>query len=218
VEPGLSGYRSIIIDWLGCGFSDRPEHFGYTLEDHAATVSALLDHLHLGANIIVGHSMGGAVAIALADQRPDLVAQLILAEANLNAGGGSFSSSIARQTEEEFVKDGYLKLLQGYQTRAIEGDLIAATLLGVFRVSEPFALHRSAVGLVQGTKPVMRELLFQLSMPVMYVAGEQSLPDPDFDMLRAKGYETGIVPDAGHRMVSDNPSGFAEVVGSFLSS
>lgn len=218
VEPGLSAHRSIIIDWLGCGFSDRPEHFSYSLEDHAVAVAALLDHLTLQASIVIGHSMGGSVAIVLASQRPDLVVRLILAEANLEAGGGPFSSGVASQTEEDFVKDGYFELLQSIQSNAIEGDLGAATFLGLLRVSEPIALHRSAVGLVRGTEPIMRDLLLQLSIPIMYIAGEKSLPDPDLEMLHARGYETGVVPKAGHGMVWDNPSGFADVVSRFLSS
>ena len=42
---------------------------------------------------LVGHSMGGAVAIELASKRTNLVGQLILAEANLWAGGGDFFDS-----------------------------------------------------------------------------------------------------------------------------
>src|SRR6185437_9504762 len=40
-QPGLAGRRSLLVDLLGFGCSDRPEGFGYTLEEQAGTVAAL---------------------------------------------------------------------------------------------------------------------------------------------------------------------------------
>ena len=88
VEDGLSDRRLILVDLFGCGYSDRPVHFSYSLEDHAATLSRLLDHIRSEQYVLVGHSMGGAVAIEMASKRTDLISQIILAEANLEAGGG----------------------------------------------------------------------------------------------------------------------------------
>jgi pimeloyl-ACP methyl ester carboxylesterase len=44
-HPALVGRRSLLVDLLGFGFSDRPESFGYRMEDHARTVVAMLDGL-----------------------------------------------------------------------------------------------------------------------------------------------------------------------------
>ena len=65
----LSAYCAIIPDWLGCGFSDRPAAYGYTIDDHAATIARLLDQLEVTGCTLVGHSIGGSVAITLAAQR-----------------------------------------------------------------------------------------------------------------------------------------------------
>ncbi len=65
-DPALSSNRSLLVDFLGYGYSDRPEDFGYTLEDHAGAVAGLLDHLGLTGCEIIGHSMGGSIAITLA--------------------------------------------------------------------------------------------------------------------------------------------------------
>ncbi len=119
-EPGLAPRRSFIVDWLGCGYSDRPEQFSYSIDDHAATIAALLEHLRLTACTVIGHSMGGAVAIVLAAKWPDLVARLVLAEANLDAGGGMFSQSIAHQSEADFIRHGYQELLQVRRAAAID--------------------------------------------------------------------------------------------------
>ena len=60
VDPALSGHRSLLVDFFGYGYSDRPQNFGYTLEEHAETVARLLDHLGLIGSEIIGHSMGGS--------------------------------------------------------------------------------------------------------------------------------------------------------------
>ena len=215
-EPGLAPRRSFIVDWLGCGYSDRPEQFSYSIDDHAATIAALLEHLRLTACTVIGHSMGGAVAIVLAAKWPDLVARLVLAEANLDAGGGMFSQSIAHQSEADFIRHGYQELLQVRRAAAIDGDKIAARGVGVLQLADPLALHRTAVSLVQGTQPGWREQLYQLSIPRAYLFGANSLPDEDAELLPTHGIQVAVVPDAGHLMMLENPTGFASVLGAIL--
>ncbi len=215
-EPELAVHRSILVDWLGCGYSDRPEQFSYGIDDHTATIAVLLEHLRLKACTVIGHSMGGAVAIVLAAKWPDLVARLVLAEANLGAGGGMFSRSIAHQPEDDFYLHGYQDLLQGLRTTAIGGDKIAALIAGVLQMTDPLALHRTAVSLVQGTQPSWREQLYQLSIPRAYLFGVNSLPDEDAELLPTWGIQVAVVPGAGHSMMVENPTGFASVLGTIL--
>src|SRR4026208_162235 len=99
-HPALRQQRSVFVDLLGSGFSDAPEDFGYSLEEHARVVSRLLDELNLKGCKVSGYSRGGAVAISLASLRPDLVSRLVLMEANLDPGGGLASKGIAEQSEE----------------------------------------------------------------------------------------------------------------------
>ncbi len=215
-EPDLASQRSIIVDWLGCGYSGRPVHFSYRIDDHAATIAALLEHLHLTGCTVIGHSMGGAVAVALAATWPELVARLVLAEGNLDAGGGPFSQSIAHQPEADFIGHGYQELLQGLRAAALGGDKIAALFGGILQMTDPFALHRTAVSLVQGTQPSWREQLYRLPIPRAYLFGAQSLPDEDTERLPLQGIRIAVIPDAGHAMMADNPAGFAKVLGTFL--
>ena len=215
-EPGLTNRRAIIVDWLGCGYSDKPKDFSYSIDDHAATIAALLAQLHLTACSVIGHSMGGAVAIVLAAQWPELVAQLVLAEANLDAGGGAFSQSIAHQPEADFVGHGYQVLLRGLQAAASSGDKMAALFGGILPVTDPLALHRTAVSLVKGAQPAWRERLYQMSIPRAYLFGANSLPDADFEVLPAHGVQAAVVPKAGHGMMMENPTGFASVLNAIL--
>src|SRR6476661_2651316 len=45
VQPALRGRRSLLVDLLGHGYSDKPPAFEYSIEAHARTIVALLDEL-----------------------------------------------------------------------------------------------------------------------------------------------------------------------------
>jgi len=218
--PSLTTHRSIFVDLLGCGFSDGPEDFGYSLEEHAGIVALLLDDLDLNDCNVIGYSMGGAVAITLAAIRPDLVSRLALMEANLDPlgpGKGAVSTGIAEQTEEEFCAQGFQALLESFRQAGIKGNKSAATVAGIAQVATPLALYRSSVNLVQGTRPTMRERLLQMKIPRAFIFGEKSLPDPDWKALSKEGIQVLTVPNAGHSMAFDNPGGVAEAIRTALS-
>jgi pimeloyl-ACP methyl ester carboxylesterase len=211
-HPALRQQRSVFVDLLGSGFSDAPEDFGYSLEEHARVVSRLLDELNLKGCKVIGYSMGGAVAITLASLRPDLVSRLVLMEANLDPGGGLASKGIAEQSEEAFCSHGFPAFIKHFRDEGIGGDTTSAVLAGLLQIAAPHALYRSAVGLVRGTQPTMRERLLQIDIPRAYIFGEQSLPDPDWDKLASQGIQVLVVANAGHGMAWDNPRGVAEAL------
>ena len=211
-HPTLMKQHSVFVDLLGSGFSDAPEDFGYSLEEHASIVARLLDELDLKGCRIIGYSMGGAVAITLASIRPDLISRLVLMEANLDPGGGVASKGIAEQTEEGFCAQGFQAFIKYFRDEGIAGDTTSAVLAGLIQIAAPHALYRSAVGLVRGTQPTMRERLLQMDIPRAYIFGEKSLPDPDWDELGSQGVQVLVVANAGHGMAWDNPGGVAEAL------
>jgi pimeloyl-ACP methyl ester carboxylesterase len=75
--PALAGHHHVIrVDLPGCGQSPPP--LSYDVPVQAGRVAAVLDDLGLRRVAAVGHSSGGYVATALAEQRPDLVRSLAL--------------------------------------------------------------------------------------------------------------------------------------------
>jgi pimeloyl-ACP methyl ester carboxylesterase len=74
VAPDLAnrGLRVIRFDLLGHGGSEKPRD-GYAPDDQARLVAAALKKLRIRRATIVGHSMGGTVASALAELEPRLV-------------------------------------------------------------------------------------------------------------------------------------------------
>ncbi|MGW3496824.1 alpha/beta fold hydrolase [Streptomyces sp. NPDC001020] len=206
-RPELAHRRTLFVDLPGHGISDRPADFGYTLEDHADALAAALDEAAVTGAEVVAHSMGGSVAIVLADRRPDLVSRLVLMEANLdpNPPVGAGSSGIARYTEDEYVE-------HGGHARVLEkvGHAWAATM----RLADPLALHRTATSLVRGTNPTMRRLLEALTVERVYLQGELSGALDGRQGLEAAGVRVVTVPGAGHNIMFDNPDILvAEIVG-----
>ncbi|MEI5100687.1 alpha/beta hydrolase [Streptomyces sp. PmtG] len=203
-RPELAGRRSLFVDLPGHGLSDRPQEFGYTLEEHADALAAALDEAGVRDAEIVAHSMGGSVAIVLAERRADLVGRLVLTEANLDPSPPktSGSSGIADYEEDAFVSVGHARVL------ANVGPVWAATM----RLADPRALHRTATGLVRGTNPTMRVMLRALPMERVYIQGALSGELSGSEELAASGVRVVIVPDAGHNVMLDNPAAFAAVV------
>lgn len=204
-HPVLAGRRSLFVDLPGHGISDRPADFAYTLEDHADALAAALDEADASGAEVVGHSMGGAVAIVLAHRRPDLVSRLVITEGNLDPHPpvSEASSGIAGHSEEEFVHGGgYARVLERV------GPAWAATM----RLADPLALHRSAVGLVRGTRPTMRRMLMEAPVDRVYLQGAHSGALPGHDELEAAGVRVLTVPDAGHNVMFDNTPAFVRAV------
>ncbi|KAJ55417.1 hypothetical protein ACMU_12025 [Actibacterium mucosum KCTC 23349] len=81
VAPKLAEtHRVTALDLRGHGFSAMSGE-GYRATDLGADVVALMQHLDIKDAHLIGHSFGGAVALAAAVQAPDLVTRLTLADA-----------------------------------------------------------------------------------------------------------------------------------------
>ena len=205
VQAPLRGRRSLLIDFLGHGYSDKPPNFAYGREDHARTVVALIDALGLSECGLVGHSMGGEVAVHVATARLSQVSLLIMAEGSIDP-----ESALSGQSEEQFLESGFRELLEGQAKEAeAQPTGLRAAHLGMTRLLEPRAIYREDVS----RGGAVRSLLGKLEMPRWYFQGELSDPQPALQRdLAEMGVGWKVVPKTGHPMGLQNPEGFAEVV------
>jgi 4,5:9,10-diseco-3-hydroxy-5,9,17-trioxoandrosta-1(10),2-diene-4-oate hydrolase len=72
------GYRAIVPDTMGYGYSTKPETGTFDLDQVAAQYERLLQALEIERATVIGNSQGGAIAIALALSYPALVERLVL--------------------------------------------------------------------------------------------------------------------------------------------
>ncbi|MFP4345528.1 MAG: alpha/beta fold hydrolase [Anaerolineales bacterium] len=70
--PTLSrNYRVVVPDHLGCGLSDKPQDYPYTLEQHIRNLETLVAHLELEDLTLVLHDWGGAIGMGYATRHPE---------------------------------------------------------------------------------------------------------------------------------------------------
>jgi pimeloyl-ACP methyl ester carboxylesterase len=72
------GFRAIALDLPGFGDSDKPFPGAYDARFFSRWVEALMDALELASAHVIGHSMGGRVAIEVGIRRPDRTEGLVL--------------------------------------------------------------------------------------------------------------------------------------------
>ena len=64
-------HRVIAVDHVGCGLSDKPQKYNYSLAQHTTNLVRLVDELNLDQVAIVVHDWGGAIGLGAAVQRVD---------------------------------------------------------------------------------------------------------------------------------------------------
>lgn len=110
-EPALERFQRIRYHRRGLGASTRPVEAGPTsVAVQAQDAVALLDHVGADPAHVVGHSLGGAIALELAAQYPTRVASLVLLEPVLlmTPAGAAFGRALAT-------------LIEGYEAGDAEG-------------------------------------------------------------------------------------------------
>lgn len=105
-QTSLIKHRRILIDLLGSGFSDKPDNHLYTTTEHAEYLCDLINDLNINKFIIYAHSLGGAIAIELANMCKDKVESLIISEGNLDKSCEGFTSyEFGTCNEEDFQNE-----------------------------------------------------------------------------------------------------------------
>ncbi len=74
------GYRVIAVDQIGFCKSSKPAHYQYSFQQLAGNTHALLASLGISRSTIIGHSIGGMLAMRYALTFPDAVDQLVLVD------------------------------------------------------------------------------------------------------------------------------------------
>ncbi|HBF31413.1 alpha/beta hydrolase [Rhizobium sp.] len=190
-DPLLAGQRTLLIDLLGFGISDRPHDFSYTLTDQAAALARLMEQLNLSNADVIAHSMGGSIAIMLASMRPDLVRRLVVCEPNLLP---TPRPRVEPYSEERYVAEGFAKAL------ATTGNIWPVTM----RMADPVALYRSEHSLGKNMPDNLTDRLLDLPMPCSIVRGAHSSTLPCEDQINAANIPIITIAEAGHNMMLEN--------------
>ncbi len=123
-----AGFRVIAFDNRGFGFSDQPTT-GYDNAAYTRLAVALLDSLRLADAVLVGHSMGGAIAAQVAIEHPQRVRGLVLIS---SAGLGAWEPLLFRVIRWPMVGP----LAAGLRGRGVTARLLRSTYADPRKVTE----------------------------------------------------------------------------------
>jgi len=199
----------------GFGSASGPESFGYAMEDQARVVLKVLNKLKVESFHLCAHSMGGLVAMEMAELEPERTLSLINMEGNLTPEDCFFSEKIAELTYDEFEKRGRRQFEDNFRGTGPEGpdkneylETLSMALTG--------ALYKSARHTVTDSSAVPVDQFSRIKN-ACYIYGEKNRGVyPGEKLLREKGVPLLYIKDAGHSMATDNPEELYRVISSFI--
>ena len=226
LEPALGSSYSLIT-YRRRGYGQSSDVPG-SVRAQASDCRALLRHLGIAQAHVVGHSFGGAVAIQLAMDAPDIVHSLALLEPALFGAdsGAAYRDALARgeqrykETSAEVVTNEFLEMRFGPGYRGpLEEMLPGAFEEAVSNAQATFEMDLP----VLRTWDFDEEKARRLTLPVLDVLGSESEALwPRFGEVyrmvlswlpHAEGF---VLPGSAHSLSIQNPGGMAEALADFL--
>jgi 2-hydroxy-6-oxo-6-(2'-aminophenyl)hexa-2,4-dienoate hydrolase len=217
-----SHFRVVAVDMLGFGKTDKPDgDFVYSQAARNRHLAAFLEAAGLRGAALVGNSMGGATAIGVAVERPELVSKLVL----MGSAGlaTALTDALKPIIHYDFTREGMIALVRALTTERFRVDDKLITYRHTASL-EPATrrAYASTMGWIkqQGGLFYADDFLRRVGVPTLIVNGKQDKVVPIPIALRfleliprSWGY---IIPDCGHWAMLEHAEDFAETTSSFL--
>ncbi len=215
-DARLAAWRHLVPDLPGYGRSPWPGSPGglAALADHLAR---FVEVLGAGPVVVLGHSMGGVVALLLAERYPALVRAIVDVEGNKAPADCQFSGQAVEHPETDFAAREFARLAD----RVYEAGLEHRALRGYYaslRLADPRSFWRHARDLVElsATRALARRLA-ATGVPAFYVAGTPDGASAEsLALVAAAGVEGTVIEPAGHWPFHDQPEAFLDALEGFL--
>ncbi|MFO7836850.1 MAG: alpha/beta hydrolase [Candidatus Thorarchaeota archaeon] len=213
----LNRYSWIVPDLIGHGDSARPDDpSAYTMESQAEYLLDILLEENVNRIRILAHSMGGPIAISLLEQlenngsiKPML---LLYLEGNLDAGDTFFSSKVVSMPLEKY-RQKFEHWCQKIQDETEDESM--KSWVRALESAGPFTIWASSNDLVTVSKTdnLLPRLFDVFDGPMYFVfGGENAGKYTSEKLVKESGEQILYVPNAGHAMHEDNPTGFWSIV------
>jgi pimeloyl-ACP methyl ester carboxylesterase len=224
----LDGRRVLAPELPGHGGS-APLPAAPSLNGFADRIAGLAER-ELGPTAVVGHSLGGAIALRMAIRRPELVRALVLA----GAAGISSRNRRARYalTVTGLVKPG--RRIAPYRAAVARSAALKTLVFGRWGASDPPALSDEMAraflsgpelhtDTVSASQALMRDDprpdldRVRCSALVLWGARDHQLPVGDaFEYARRLRAPLRVIADCGHLLIGERPDACADAIQSFL--
>lgn len=208
-------------DLLGYGRQVDATVDGITLEDQADHIFRYIETNKLGPVTLVGHSVGGAVAVLVAVKYPKNVASLISVEGNFTLKDAFWSAQITQKplVEVEEIVNEYRADPDAWISGAGVplNDWTRALARGWLNYQPAATVKAQARAVVEATgKPgYLNDIRSQMAsrLPFHLIAGERSRAEWDVPKWASAGATSHFtVPNTGHLMMAEDPAAFGKAI------
>lgn len=223
VAGALDGYKLVRVDLRGAGRSRELEQGELSLERWASDLGAVLDNLGLERPVVVGHSLGSAIALKLALERPDRVDALVLmgGEADLANLAPRMLASAERIESvglETWIEDFWSQNPPFAEPSLQRDGEILDEYRNLLRENDPTDYVRQCRAIAVAERLSGR--LGEVGHPVLVVVGgldDRTLPEHGRELARALPNGRLVeLPEAGHSIPLEAPAATAEAITDFL--
>lgn len=222
------GRPAVAVDLPGHGDSHWRDDRDYRSSTNAPAVAAVLDELATGPLTVVGQSLGGTTAIALAEQRPDLVERLIVIDVSpgLRAGdAGQVTDFLAGPqvfSSREEIADTAIALGFRASRSALERGVILNTRI---RDDGSVVFKHHLASLEPGQALLLQDFealwpgLERIGVPVLLVHGTHGFLDAAVvaEFVERVPGATEVEIGTGHNVQEEAPVELAAIIDGFVS-
>jgi pimeloyl-ACP methyl ester carboxylesterase len=228
-------HRVVAIDLPGYGKSSKA-NYEYSMAFYARVVDRVIEALHLSRVVLVGHSMGGQIAMTHALLRPGRAEALVLAApAGFERFGPGEGAWLAEAVDKDYVARSapeaiYANVAVNFSRMPAEARFMVDDRLRVIGgpdfLAYAYAVARSVYAMIH--EPVA-DRLPSIQVPVLVVFGEEDrmIPNPILHGGSTRAVaESGVrqlprarlvlIPHAGHMLQFERPDVFNRAVLEFL--
>jgi len=220
-------YHTIAVDLIGFGGSDKPADINYTIEKFAEFILEFINKKGLNSDdnkkiILVGHSLGGYIAVEFAIRNIELIEKLVLID---SSGFLKGPTPLLEQYLYAAKYTSYDNVRNVFEQMVSQPWKVSPALINTFitRINSPGAKYpfESAYKNSTTTQIDLSRLKSIEDIPTLIIWGikDNLIPIKHSDLFKQvlKKCKVEKIEDAGHAPFAEKPALICEVLHTFLS-
>ncbi len=225
LSAAAGGRPAVAVDLPGFGFSDRPWPYDYTAGGQAAQLLRFLDVRGIDRAVLVGNSLGGAVALVSAAAEPRRVSALVLVASASPASRipltiRALRAPVVGEVEMDLYVRPFMVLGLRHRLYADPKKVTDEVVERYWRPVTVAGTRRAALAAIRSNARGYEDLLQRIRVPTLVVWGREDRLLPPSEGLRLASQIPGaklvVLPEAGHVPQEEAPEAFSREVAAFL--